>query len=304
MKFEVTILGSGAAIPANGKGTTSQILNIQEGYYLIDCGEGTQFKLRRQKIGIQKIKAIFISHLHGDHYFGLVGLLSSMHLLGRTMPLNVYAPEGLEEIINIQLKYSGTGVLSYPLHFHVNNTEENNIIYENNQIEVSTIPLKHKIPCCGFLFKEKPKKRKMLVHQILKYHIPHYALDGIKMGDDFNYDGKIIPNNELTSVAPKSYSYAFCSDTAYYNAINPIIKNVDLLYHESTFTEAHNQRAKKTFHSTAKDAATIAKEANVGKLLLGHFSARYKDISVFEQEAKQIFNNSFTVNDGQKFIVY
>lgn len=304
MKFEVTILGSGASIPANGKGTTAQILNIQESLYLIDCGEGTQFKLRKLKVGIQKIKAIFISHLHGDHYFGLVGLLSTMHLLGRTMALDVYGPEGLEEIIKIQFKYSGTGELGYSLNFHVNKTEENNIIYENKNIEVSTIPLKHRVPCCGFLFKEKPKKRKMLVHQISKYHIPHYALDGIKMGDDFNFEGKKVPNEELTLDAPKSFSYAFCSDTAYYNAVNPIIKNVDVLYHESTFVESHNQRAKQTFHSTAKDAATIAKEANVGKLLLGHFSARYKDISVFEKEAKEVFENSIAVNDGQKIILY
>lgn len=272
-------------------------------YYLIDCGEGTQLQLRKNKISLLKINHIFISHLHGDHYFGLIGLLSSMHLLGRTKPINIYCPRGLEEIINIQMKASNA-VFGYNFIFHFLESKETGLIYDEKGLEIHTIPLKHKILTNGFLFKEKPRPRKMKSEMIDFYGIPHYEINRIKLGADFKTkDGKTIPNNKLTFPPLKSRSYAFCSDTAYREKIVPIISNVDLLYHEATFLEKEKPLAKKTFHSTVSDAAKIASLAQVRKLLIGHFSARYTqdDYCLFLEEGKKIFKEIEIANEGDIF---
>ena len=292
-KFEVTILGSGSALPTIKKRPTSQLLHYSNKYFLIDCGEGTQVQLRKAKISFLKINHIFISHLHGDHYFGLVGLISSMHLLGRVSDLCIYAPKELYDIINIQLRASNTQ-LRFKIHYSYLESKESMKIFEDKNLEVHTIPLKHKILTNGFLVKEKPRPRKIKAEKLDFYNIPHYKIDGIKTGDDFETEkGEIIPNSLLTFPPEKARSYAFCSDTAYREKIIAMIKGVDVLYHETTFLEKELSIAKKTFHSTAKQAGSIAKEARVGKLLIGHFSARYGegDYPDFIKEAKQAFEN-------------
>lgn len=291
--FEVTILGSGSALPTLKKRPTSQLVHYSNKYFLIDCGEGTQVQLRKAKVSFLKISSVFISHLHGDHYFGLVGLISSMHLLGRVADLNVYAPKELEEIINLQLRASYTQ-LRFKLIFHPLDNKESEKIYEDKKIEIHTIPLKHKILTNGFLMKEKPRPRKAKSEKLKFYEVPHYKIDGIKMGADFETeDGEIIPNEKLTFPPEKERSYAFCSDTAYREKIIPLLSKTDLLYHESTFLEKDSALAKKTFHSTAKQAGMIASQAKVKRLLIGHFSARYneQDYPQFINEVKSEFQH-------------
>jgi len=292
-KFEVTILGSGSALPTLKKRPTSQLVQYSNKYFLIDCGEGTQVQLRKAKVSFLKICGVFISHLHGDHYFGLVGLISSMHLLGRVADLNVYAPKELQEIIHIQLRASYTQ-LRYKLVFHELTSKESEKIYEDKNIEVHTIPLKHKILTNGFIIKEKPRPRKAKSEKLKFYEVPHYKIDGIKMGDDFEtVQGEIIPNKTLTFPPEQERSYAFCSDTAYREKIIPLVNGVDVLYHETTFLEREIALAKKTFHSTAKQAGMIANQAKVGSLLIGHFSARYneEDYPQFLNEVQLEFQN-------------
>ena len=261
-KFTVLILGCASASPTLIRNPTSQLINLDEQYFLIDCGEGTQLRLRENKIKFQRIHHIFISHLHGDHYFGLMGLLQSMQLLGRTSELNIYGPSELNNIINIHLK-AGRSTLGYPLLFHEINNDKSVTIFENEKVEVSTIILKHRISCTGFLFNEKPKPRKINPQAIKEYNIPKFALRNIKKGEDYRFEeGEIINNNALTFDPLPSFSYAFCSDTSYFEEIIDTIKDVNLLYHEATFTEEHKSRAKKTHHSTAKEAAQIALKAN------------------------------------------
>lgn len=272
-------------------------------YYLIDCGEGTQLQLRKNKVSLLKIHHVFISHLHGDHYFGLMGLLSSMHLLGRTKELHIYCPKPLKDIIDIHLGVSNSK-FSYEFVYHFLESKESEIIYDGKGLEVHTIPLKHKILTNGFLFKEKPRPAKIKSELIDFYEIPHYEINKIKLGADFiTKDGETIPNEKLTFPAPKSRSYAFCSDTAYREKIIPVIEGVDVLYHESTFLEGERALAKKTFHSTVQDAATIAQKAKVGKLLIGHFSARYtqENYPQFLEEGKQVFPNIEIANEGDVF---
>ncbi len=256
-KFEVTILGSSSAAPTLSRNPTSQLVNINEKYYLIDCGEGTQLQLRKYKIKFQRIHHIFISHLHGDHYLGLIGLIQTFHLLGRVKDLHIYANEKLAEIIAIHLKCAQT-TLNYKIIYHNISYDKPTLIYENKRIEVSTIILKHRIPCTGFLFKEKIKSRSINPKALLRFNIPKYAINKIKAGNDYVADdGKIIKHNELTCKESPSFSYAFCSDTKYMESIIPTIQGVSLLYHEATFMEEHADRANKTLHSTAKQAATI-----------------------------------------------
>lgn len=292
-KFEVTILGSGSALPTLKKRPTSQLVHYSNKYFLIDCGEGTQVQLRKAKISFLKINHIFISHLHGDHYFGLVGLISSMHLLGRVADLHIYAPRELQEIINIQLRASNTQ-LRFKIHYSYLESKETQKIYEDKNLEVHTIPLKHKILTNGFLLKEKPRPRKMKREKLKFYNIPHYKIDGIKQGDDFvTEEGETISNGKLTFPPEEARSYAFCSDTAYREKIIPIIKGVSMLYHETTFLDKEIALAKKTFHSTAKQTGSIARKANVGKLMIGHFSARYnqEDYPSFIEEVQSEFKN-------------
>lgn len=298
MKFEITILGCGGALPTLEQNPSSQIIEYSNKFYLIDCGEGTQVQLRKYKKSILKINQIFISHLHGDHYFGIFGLLTTMHLLGRTKELNLYADAKIKEIIEVNLRASYT-VLSYQIIYHDISKAGHTKIFEDKHIEVYTIPLKHRISCHGFLFKEKPLPRNMIKHKIDQYQIPHYELNNIKAGADYiDHNGQVIQNKELTTDPPPSRSYAYCSDTAYYKSIIDIIKGVNALYHESTFEEMDIDKAKKTYHSTAKQAAKIALQANVNQLFLGHYSARYNDLTTLFEEAKSIFSNVYLSETG------
>jgi ribonuclease Z len=292
-KFELTVLGSGSALPTIKKRPTSQLIHYSNKYFLIDCGEGTQVQLRKAKISFLKINHIFISHLHGDHYFGLVGLISSMHLLGRVADLHIYAPKELQEIIELQMRASYTQ-LRFTIHYTKLDSKESELILDDKNIQVFTIPLKHKILTNGFLFKEKPRLRKVKAEKLDFYEIPHYKIQKIKEGEDYQLpNGEVIANSILTFPPEQARSYAFCSDTAYREKIIPIIEGVDVLYHETTFLEKELELAKKTSHSTALHAALIAKQAKVKQLLIGHFSARYneEDYPQFIEEVKQKFEN-------------
>jgi len=301
--FSVTILGCNSAIPTIKRNPTSQIVNHNERFFMIDCAEGTQLQLRKRRIKIQRINHIFISHLHGDHFFGLIGLISSMHLLGRNKELHIYAPAPLEEILNIQLTASQTELV-YPMIFHPIDPNEVAVIYEDEKLTISTIPLDHRIPTCGFLFKEKTGKRKLKKELINSLNIPVKEFVNIKNGGDFiDKNGKIIKNNKITEDPYPIRSYAFCSDTGYNESIIPIIKDVNLLYHEATFTQDKVEVAREKFHSTAVDAATIAKKANVKKLIIGHFSTRYESSDQLEEEARAVFKNTLAASDGKKFPV-
>jgi ribonuclease Z len=304
MPFELTILGSSSATPTQNRHPTAQVLNIRERFFLIDCGEGTQSQLVRYKIKYSRIGHIFISHLHGDHYLGLMGLLSTMHLQGRNNEIHLYGQQELMDIIELQLRLSQT-VLRYNLIFHPVKNYSGTIILEDEDLSVSTISLNHRIPCTGFLFKEKPKPRKLLINKMKQYNIPFKYYAGIKNGENYEDDfGNIIPNKELTISAGRPRSYAFCSDTVYLEHLADEVRGVDLLYHESTFMHDLLDRAKATFHSTSIEAATVAKNAGVLRLLIGHFSARYKDLGPMLEEARTIFPESELALEGRKFVVH
>ncbi|MBL4654610.1 MAG: ribonuclease Z [Bacteroidia bacterium] len=299
--FELTILGTSSAAPTRNRQPTAQVLNVNDRLYLIDCGEATQIQLKRYKIKFSKIDHIFISHLHGDHYLGLLGLISSMHLEGRTSDLHIYGPKGLDEIINIQLKYSQSQ-LKYAIHFNEVDTEINKVLLSNNQITVSSIPLKHRIPCAGYLFQESQKQRKIRKDKLEEYQIPINQINDIKDGADYiTESGEIIPNDELTLPPAPSRSLAYCSDTAYHEDIIPIIQGVDLLYHEATFMEDLSDRAHETNHSTTIEAGRIAHKAKVKKLIIGHFSARYADLEPLLEETKTVFENSYLAIEGETY---
>jgi ribonuclease Z len=301
--FNVTILGSNSAIPTLKRNPTSQIVNHNERFFLVDCAEGTQLQLRRNQIKMQRINHIFISHLHGDHFFGLIGLISSMHLLGRTRELHVYGPPQLSDIIDIQLNASQTELI-YPLEFHPINPDTHETIFEDDKLTVATIPLNHRIPTCGFLFKEKKGKRRLRKQIIKQINIPASQLLKLKEGEDYtDAEGLIHKNDELTDTPNIPRSYAYCSDTSYHEALIPIIKNADLLYHEATFMQDMAGVAAEKFHSTAVEAATIAKKANAGKLIIGHFSTRYENIDLLLEEAKTIFPNTEAASDGKTYTV-
>lgn len=271
---------------------------MQEQPYLIDCGEGTQLRMREMGLSILKIDHIFITHLHGDHYFGLVGLISTMHLLGRVKPLHIYGPPQLSHVIQNQLMLSDAR-LRFGFDFHPLVLETPQVIFENKVLEVIGLPLNHSAPTTGFLFREKKKERNILPEMIEKYDIPIRNIKQIKKGADLELDdGRVIPNEELTKPPPSPRSYAYCTDTAYMPELSDWIKGVDLLYHDATFPEERKERAEQTMHSTAAQAATVARDAGAKKLLLGHFSARYKDMSIFEGEAREIFPCSEIANDG------
>lgn len=299
--MKLTILGCYSATPRTDTNPTSQVLEIKNHLFLIDCGEGSQVELRRNKVKFSRIKHIFISHLHGDHYFGLVGLISTFRLLTRETELHIYAPKGLKEVITLQMKLADSWT-NYPLIFHELTSNTSQLIFEDDQVEVHTIPLDHRVYTNGFLFKEKVGERKLDMNAILNSNIDVSYYRKLKQGFDvMNEDGELIANTEVTkpSAAPKSY--AFCSDTAYSEAIIPIIKDVDVLYHESTFLEKNEKLALPTKHSTAKQAATIAQKANAKTLILGHFSTRYDDLNVFKQEAETVFKDVRLAKDGKTF---
>lgn len=299
--MNLTILGCYAATPRTFTNPTSQVLEIRNRLFLIDCGEGTQVQLRKNKIKFSAINHIFISHLHGDHFYGLIGLISTFNLLNRNNDLTVYGPKGIQEVIKLQLKLSNSWP-QYELHFVELTSTESEIIFEDDKVIVKTIPLKHRVYTNGFLFQEKIKERKINVNAVQNYEIETCYFQNIKNGKDITLeDGRIIPNSELTFDPEQPKSYAFCSDTIYNESIIPIIKNVDVLYHETTFLESEAALATKTMHSTAKEAARIALQANCKQLILGHYSTRYESIKLFKEEAQTIFENTFLGDDGKVF---
>ncbi len=299
--MKLTILGCYAATPRTLSNPTSQVLEVKNRVFLIDCAEGTQVQLRKSKVKFSKINHIFISHLHGDHFYGLVGLISTFMLLNRESDLHVYGPKGIKEIILLQLRASGS-FTGYNLYFHELESKQSEIIFEDNRVVVKTIPLKHRVYTNGFLFQEKNIERKLNIEAVEQYEIDKLYFNKIKYGGDITLEnGTVIPNSELSFDPQPSKSYAFCSDTVYDESIIPIIENVDYLYHESTFLESEAHLSEKTMHSTAKQAATIALKANVKHLILGHFSTRYGDISLFQKEAQTIFENTLLADDGKEF---
>ncbi len=299
--MKLTILGCYAATPRTITNPTSQLLEIKNRMFLIDCGEGTQVQLRKNKIKFSKINQVFISHLHGDHFFGLIGLISTFSLLGRTTDLHVYGPKGIKEIILLQLRLSNSWT-NYGLYFHELESDESVTIFEDEKVLVTTIPLKHRVYTNGFLFQEKAGERKLNMDAVLNYEIESCYYQKIKNGKDIILeDGRNVPNSELTFDPIQPKSYAFCSDTVYYEAVIPIIENVDVLYHESTFLESEQSLAERTLHSTAKEAARIALKANVKQLILGHYSTRYESIALFKEEAETIFPEVLLAEDGKTF---
>lgn len=300
--MKLTILGCFAATPRTFSNPTSQVLEIKNKLFLIDCAEGTQVQLRKNKIKFSKISQVFISHLHGDHFYGLIGLISTFTLLNRTTDLHIYGPVGIKEIIKLQLKLSSSWI-SYGLHFHELSSKESELIYEDDKVIVRTIPLKHRIYTNGFLFQEKLEKRKLNIDAVQKYKIDCCYYQNIKNGKDITLDdGRIIENNRLTHDPVPAKSYAFCSDTVYNEEVISIIKNVDVLYHEATFLDSEEVLAIKTMHSTAKQAATIALKSEVKQLILGHYSTRYENIELFKEEAKTIFSVTELAEDGKVFV--
>lgn len=299
--FELLILGSSAATPTSSRNPTSQLLNIAERFFLIDCGEGTQMQMRKYKARFQSINHIFVSHMHGDHILGLPGFIASMHLLGRQKDLTIYGPKELEEVISVIHKYSDTQ-LNYPLHFVHTKASGKNLLWEDEKVEVYSFPLKHRIATTGFLFKEKPLPHNIDKYKLEKFNVSFSEIHKLKQGfDAIDNDGNVIKNEQLTIAGPPPRSYAFCSDTKYFEELASDIKEVDLLYHESTFLENKKDRAAQTFHSTATQAAQMAKLVNAKKLLLGHFSARYDNLDWFIDEAKPIFSNVELAREGSVF---
>ncbi|WP_044262626.1 ribonuclease Z [Saccharicrinis fermentans] len=299
--FSITILGSSSALPTSERYPTAQVLNASERFFLIDCGEGTQKQLRVHKIRFTKIEHVFISHLHGDHCFGLIGLISSLGLLGRKAALHIHSHPDLEKILQPQLDFF-CKELPFEVKFEPFNPKESTVIYSDKNLEVETIPLRHRVPTVGFLFKEKPEDRKVKKEFVFIHQPSIREILDIKKGADYHTkDGIRIPNAQITNNPPPIRSYAFCTDTKYTEGIVDQIKNVDVLYHEATFSKDMAALAKKTYHSTAEQAATIARKAEVGELLIGHFSSRYKDLNVLLNEAKTVFSNTSLAEEGRVF---
>lgn len=297
-KFEVLILGNSSATPVYDRHPTAQVLNFNEQLFLIDCGEGTQMQLHKYGVKSNKIGHIFISHLHGDHYLGLVGLISSMNLHGRKSDLHLYGPAPLEEILHLQLQCSDTR-LQFNLFFHPTNSEQEELIFENKTIKVSSFPLKHRVPTTGFRFDEGPSPAHLIIEKVQALNVPVVFYNALKAGVNcIDMDGTEYIAAELTTPGPPARSYAFCSDTRAFESYINAIQGVDLLYHESTFLHEMLGRARETFHSTALEAAQVAKQVTAKKLLLGHYSARYKDLSPLLEEAKLEFVNTALSIEG------
>jgi ribonuclease Z len=303
MRFEVTILGSSSATPIFNRNPTAQVLNINEKLYLVDCAEGTQQQMLRFDVKASRVDYIFISHLHGDHYLGLVGLLSSLHLNGRSKPLTVYGPPALKEIVELQLRYSET-TLNYPIEFVFTNAQAKQIILDNQDIVVETIPLDHRIPCTGFLFRQKKRLRKIIKDRIEELNIPIPYFTSLKKGKDYEApDGTVYKNDELTIDSEEPKSYAYCSDTLYNPQYFEQIKGASLLYHEATFLNDMLDRANQTHHTTALQAAEIAVITRAEKLIIGHFSARYKTLNELLDEAQSVFPATELATEGKTFII-
>jgi len=301
MSFKLTILGSGSALPTTKRFTSAHVLNVHERFFLIDCGEGTQVQLRRNKAKFSKLDHIFISHLHGDHFYGLFGLISTLGMLGRKSTLHIYAHPRLESIINSVLS---SEEVNFKIEYHNLQFDESKLILETKHLEVTSFPLKHRTQTCGFLFKEKQKQANIRKDVVTEYNLTIPEILHVKNGSDLTLEtGEVIANSILTTPPKVPRSYAYLSDTKYSIKYKILLQNVDLLYHEATFLAIESKLAKKTGHSTSVDAANFAKETNAKKLLLGHLSARYKDGEVHQEEARKIFPNSVFVNDNDTFIV-
>ncbi len=299
--FKVHILGCGSALPTLQHNASSQIVELREKLFMIDCGEGTQIQLRRSRIHFSKIIAVFISHLHGDHCFGLPGMISTFGMTGRTAPLHIYAPAAFEPILEQTLSFFCQG-LEFKVVFHAVDTTQNKVVYEDRSLMVETIPLQHRIDCCGYLFREKPILPHIRRDMIDFYKIPISQINNIKAGADWvTAEGEVIANSRLTTPAEPARSYAYCSDTRYIKTLHELVKGVSTLYHESTYSAEDAERARLYWHSTSQDAAKVARDASVGKLLLGHFSARYNNESQLLEEAKEIFPNSYLTCEGATF---
>lgn len=297
-QFRVHILGCGSALPTKRHNPSSQIVEVRGKLFMIDCGEGTQLQLRNSKLNFSKIYAVFISHLHGDHVLGLIGMLSTFGLQGRTAPLHIYAPDGYEQLLRMELAAYCSN-LGYEVVFHAVDTQCHQVIYEDRSLTVSSIPLCHRVPCAGFLFREKNNHRHIIREKIDYYHIPVSQINNIKAGADWtDGDGNVIPNDWLTMPADPSRSYAYCSDTKYVPELADLVCGVDLLYHESTYTEENHTLAEQYFHSTAHQAALIARDAHVARLMLGHYSKRYANETPFLDEACQTFPNTILAKEG------
>ena len=304
MSIRLTILGCHSATPRAKAYPTSQYLEINNHHFLIDCGEGTQRQMRKYKVGFSKINHIFISHLHGDHFFGLIGLISTLGLLGRERELHIFGPKDIKKMTLMQLKITQSHA-KFPIQFHELSSKESEVILDDDKVTVKTIPLKHRIYTNGYLFIEKEKPKNLHIDNIKNYpEIDRADYLNIKAGKDIVLpSGEVVPNSELTLPPKKPFRFAFCSDTAYKPNIVPLLRDVDLLYHEATFLDDRKDLAKKTMHATTKQAATIAKDANVKQLILGHYSGRYKDISEFKEEAQSVFTNSHLAEPGKVFTV-
>lgn len=301
--FKIHILGCGSALPTLHHNASSQIVEIREKLFMIDCGEGTQMQLRKSKIRFTKISAVFISHLHGDHCFGLIGMISTFGMLGRTATLHVYAPADFGPILQQQIDFFCSG-LEFKVEFHPVDTSKSQVIYEDRSLTIETIPLEHRIACCGFIFREKPLKPHIRRDMLDFLQIPVSQINNIKAGADWTTEsGQVIPNSRLVIPADPARSYAYCSDTRYIPTLHKLLCGIDTIYHESTYTSDYEDRARLYYHSTSKQAASVARDAGAKQLLLGHYSARYIDESKILAEAKTIFPNSKLTDEGKIFDV-
>ncbi len=301
--FNVRILGCGSALPTLRHYASSQIVEVRGKAFMVDCGEGTQIQIRKARVHFNKVIAVFISHLHGDHCFGLIGLISTFGMLGRTAPLHIYAPKEFEEILKMQMDFFCRG-LEYEVFFHSVDTTKADVVYEDKSIIIKSIPLDHRINCCGYMFSEKPTLPHIRRDMIDFYNIPECFRNNIKNGADWvASDGSVVPNSRLTSPSAPPRSYVYCSDTKYMPALYKLLVGVDLLYHEATYANDNADRADLYYHSTACQAATVALKAQAKKLVLGHFSARYEDEKMILEEARSIFPNTYLANEMEVFDV-
>ena len=297
-KFELHILGCGSALPTTRHFATSQVVNLRDKLFMIDCGEGAQMQLRKSRLKFSRLNHIFISHLHGDHCFGLMGLISTFGLLGRTAELHIHSPKGLEELLTPMLNFF-CHTLAYKVIFHEFDTRQTSVVYADRSMTVTTIPLQHRIPCCGFLFAEKARPNHIIRDMVDFYKVPVYELNRIKNGSDYvTPEGEVIANTRLTRPSDPPRKYAYCSDTIFRPEIVEQLSGVDLLFHEATFAESELARAKETYHTTAAQAARIALEAGVRQLVIGHFSARYEDESILLKEASAVFPNTILAKEN------
>lgn len=299
--FRVSILGCGSALPTLRHCASSQVVELRDKKFMVDCGEGTQMQLRRARIGFNSIRAVFISHIHGDHCFGLIGMISTFGLQGRTAPLQIYAPKELGEVLDTQLRLF-CAHLDYEVTFHAVDPSAQNVVYEDNSLQVETIPLQHRMPCCGYIFREKPTLPHIRRDMIDYLKIPVSQISNIKSGADWvREDGTIVPNKRLVSPADRPRAYAYCSDTRYVPTLHERMEGIDTLYHESTYGDDDAQLAEKYCHSTARQAALVARAAGVRRLLLGHYSSRYDDESILLRQAMEVFPESYLTNEKDTF---